>query len=332
MGREDHGDELFGDARGGSIAEVFCGFLERRGRAPESDHPIYGARDFVFDAALPEPNVLPRSIYHGAAAEDRARFLELLRAGARGGVAFEGVPDADPDGMVDGLLASLPFTRIASFPQPAGAEVLTLYKQAWIAGDVIFRPRDPRGSCRDDAWPIDFDLAWGFLQTVALFRSLIGVSAKVLGARLGGNEGHHRPEDWLDREWWTSERLRVDFGRGVLFEPTFEEDRPWRAVFSELYLLRRERSDATDAPSRCIENAVAVVDDTPAGGAMTDDRLRYGHTRRVVKDIIDALVKDGCNPHVRGFHKHVYNSLGRPQFPSEETVRKYTKEYVDEKY
>lgn len=307
-------DELFGTARGGALAGVFRDFMERQDCPAVPGHPIQGAADFVFDAALPAPSVLPAALYDAADSEDRAWLLEVLQLGARDGVAFEMHPDLEACHL--GFAASPFETHAASIAYPPGAHVPRLHGRAWIAGHRVFRPAE--WTPLDDAEPIVFRPALEFLQAAAVFRRLIALGAAVRGQALGANGGHHRPAAVLDPAWWDAEVMRVDFGRGVLFERTFMEREPWRAVFCELFLLPASQ--------------VTEVDEVPAGdGRGAAERravateIPHGHAARAVHEAAKQLIDAGRDPLARTFPGEVHEALGSPETPSKETVRKYLK-------
>ena len=197
--------ELFGDARcshGGPLGAVFADFMRRNGHGDLDDYPIFSVSDLVFDGdlvfdeRLPDPGVVPLNIYMSAA-DHGDLFLTQIRQGARSGLASEPRQLLEPTPAF-GYPASLEATRFMVDNQKwidAGrrdgwqpGERLELHREAWVRGTNIFMPEtDDRGrpiSILDDAWPIEFKTAWEFLESVGIFKGLLGLVAITMGIRV----------------------------------------------------------------------------------------------------------------------------------------------------
>lgn len=319
--------EFFGEGRcsgGGRLGNVFANFMCRHGNRLQTDHILYGARDFVFDERLPKPGVVSAQIYESEK-DNGKMFLTELRQGAETGLVF------DAEVILDGgHPASLGLSHVMVTAQKdidAGVragwqrgERLELRHQACLRGGYIFMPEtDTRGHVihfSDDTWPIAFKTAWEFLENVGRFKGLLGLVAKTMGKRVPRDGSAERRR--LSSDIWDDGLTRLDLGCNLLFVPTHDDAKPWVARFEDIFLLNR-------ALHPVCEPVHEITEPGPVPRSGTKPPRYVGNLREKVSQACAELRRRN----IAIGTATVYDELKGSGFdPNRETVRRYVSDYM----
>lgn len=253
---DDHALQLFGadkHSRGGKLGDVFDAYMLRHGHEGVYGDPIFNDPIWIFDDQLPEPGVVPSNIYTSAA-DHGALFLNQIRQGAKTGLVCDErlLLTPDPDFCPDfGLAPSLELTeyivenqKMIDRGERSGWELLErleLHHKAWFRHGALFLPSfDNRGrpvDLPDDAKPILFKQALELLTDVSIFPLLLGLASIAMAARVPRDGMGGRT--LLPIDTWGDGTIRIDFVRNLLFVPTYDQAKPWKARLEDIRLLNR---------------------------------------------------------------------------------------------
>jgi hypothetical protein len=262
-------------SEGQSLANAFEGYLIRSGLDYHwSEDHLLSAWDFVLDAALPPPGVVPTAVYD-CGFPAAANFLEHLQQGATTGLIT--VPNTETDDD----LAPVPGGH------PSAVETKKHYEGWWDGDTFFFFDKDGEEGQLDGASYLDFQGTEAFLRAIAWF-PFVSTSASVLAGYSNSGDGQ------IDLPRLKAEQpVRINFKNGDLFVRLAHKTRePWRLEYSDICLFAREVNEGSQnkiLPERV--DSTVLPHDRPRKQALKN-RVLYGVRNLFKKGVIDANTQE----------------------------------------